>query len=94
MMLRVVTFKQQNKVFQSLIEIIKVLAKCEGSEADDAIGDVYRIAQLVGGNQMTKALRGGAKIRLGNTTFTKWSKDEMAAHIQALEEIIERESYL
>ena len=92
-MLRVVTFKQQNKVFQSLIEIIKVLATVEGREADYAIGDVYRIASIVGGKDMTKALRGGAKIRMNNITLTEWSKEDMLKHIEALEEIIEREGY-
>ena len=93
-MLRVLTFKKQQKVFKSLIEIIKVLATVEGREADYAIGDVYRIASIVGGKPMTKALRGGAKIRMDNITLTKWSKDDMANHIKALEEIIERESYV
>lgn len=93
-MLRVLTFKKQNKVFQALIEIIKVLATVEGREADYAIGDVYRIASIVGGKEMTKALRGGTKIRMNNITLAKWSKDDMASHIKALEEIIERESYV
>ena len=93
-MIRIIPFKEQQKVFKSLIEIIKVLAVCEDGEADYAIGDVYRIAQIVGGKEMTKALRGGAKIRMNNITLSKWSKDDMVAHIQALEEIIDRESYL
>ena len=92
--MRVIMFKNQQKVFKSLIEIIKVLATCEGEDADYAIGDVYRIAELVGGKQMTKALKGGSKIRMNNITLSKWSKDDMAAHIQALEEIIEREGYV
>ena len=92
--MRVMTFKQQQKVFKSLVEIIKVLATVEGEEADDAIGDVYKIADLVGGKQMTKALRGGTKIRMNNITLAKWSKDDMASHSTALEEIIERESYV
>lgn len=92
--MRVIMFKNQQKVFKSLIEIIKVLAVCEAGEADYAIGDVYRIAQIVGGKEMTKALRGGSKVRMNNITLSKWSKDDMAAHIRALEEIIERESYM
>ena len=92
--MRVIMFKNQQKVFKSLIEIIKVLATCEGEDADYAIGDVYRIAELVGGKQMTKALKGGSKIRMNNITLSKWSKDDMAAHIQALEEIIESEGYV
>ena len=92
--MKVMMFKNQQKVFKSLVEIIKVLATCEGDEADDAICEVYRIADLVGGKQMTKALRGGAKIRMNNITLAKWSKDDMANHIRALEEIIERESYV
>ena len=92
--MRVIMFKNQQKAFKSLVEIIKVLATVEGEEADDAIGDVYMIADIVGGKQMTKALRGGTKIRMNNINLTKWSKDDMAAHIKALEEIIERESYV
>jgi len=92
--MKVIMFKNQQKVFKSLIEIVKVLATVEGEAADDAIGDVYRIADLVGGKQMTKALKGGTKIRMNNITLAKWSKDDMANHIRALEEIIERESYV
>ena len=93
-MLRILTFKKQSKVFKSLIEIIKVLATVEGREADYAIGDVYMIASIVGGNEMIKALRGGSKVRMNNVTLSTWSKDDMAAHIRALEDIIERESYV
>ena len=93
-MLRVMTFKKQQKVFKSLIEIIKVLATCEGEDADYAIGDVYMIASIVGGNEMTKALRGGSKVRMNNVTLSTWSKDDMANHIRALEDIIEKESII
>lgn len=89
--MRLITCKSQSRVFKSLVEIIKVLATCEGDAADDAIGDVYLIAYLVGGEEMARIFRGGAEVRMGNVTLTKWSKKEMASYIRLLEEIIERE---
>lgn len=89
--MRIVTGKDQARVFRALVEIIKVLATCEGTEADYAIGDVYMIASVVGGKQMTKILRGGAKVRMNNVALTKWKKDEMVAYIKLLEEMVEND---
>ena len=91
--MRLITFKRQCKVFKALIEILKVLVTVEGVEADDAICDVYRIAEIVGGKEMLKHLRGGARIkRVTNGAMKEWSKDEMLRYIRLLEEMVEQEA--
>lgn len=90
--MRFVTYKSQCKAFKSLVEIIKVLSKVEGVEATDAICDAYKIADIVGGTQMLKHLRGGTKIkRVTVASKAEWSKEEMLNYILLLEEMVEQD---
>lgn len=56
--MKILNHEQQNKTYKHLTEIVKVLAKVEGIEADDALADVYQIAVIIGGKKMRDALGG------------------------------------
>lgn len=56
--MKILLWQDQNSIYQNLVEIVKVLATVEGSEATDAICDAYQIASLVGGKKMLKAMEG------------------------------------
>lgn len=89
--MRFITYKKQCRVFKALIEMLKVISASDHDDANFTIGEAYQIAYIVGGKQMAKLIQGGTKLRLYNTTLTKWNKEEMAKYIRLLEEIIEEE---
>lgn len=88
--MKVMFYKDQCAIFKSLVEIIKVLAKTEGVEAVDAICDAYRIADVTGGAEMLRMLRGGTHVkRVTRGRMKTWSKDEMLSYIILLEDMVE-----
>ena len=90
--MRVISYKSQCSVFKSLVDIIKVLAKTEGDEAVDAICEVYRIADITGGTEMMRMLRGGTGVkRVTQEKMNGWSKDEMIRYIKLLEDMVDSE---
>jgi len=56
--MKIINWRQQNKTYQHLAEIVKYLATQEDVEARDAIRDAFMIARLVGGKKMEDKLGG------------------------------------
>lgn len=91
--MKILTFKQQSRIYKCVVEIIKVLATIGTEEATDAICDVYTIAAITGNKQMIKLLRGASRIKpVTAATLSKWSKEEVLSYIKLLEEIVDGEA--
>ena len=91
--MRLIIRRDQQRIFRGIVEIVKVLAKNDESEAADAIVDAYRIAGIVGGDEMVRALGGGMNIRkLSKAIMDKRKKADLIEYIRLLEYHLEEET--
>lgn len=83
--MRIMTRRTQQEAFKRIVEVVKTLAAEDTQEHNEAIGDMWQIAGMVGGRVMVDALEGNNyhtrpfRERLGNS---------IADSIDALDSII------